>query len=389
MNNSNATENFSNGEYLLSLAHQYIAEASKIFSPIMYLNFLSILLFSTLWALYLIPKLWKDYRNEKITSKLRNNQPEYLWINKMENFKSNRIKNTFLLCVCLSEIGATISIVFGITLWISSYIFIGVENEVKYWFQNPSFSFPNYCDLEESSTFRFTNSITTTSLCATAFFIRILTQYMVYQYSYYKDILKLNFKVYISLTCLSILFIIATLFKLLAVYNICIVLILFYEYIQLIIEGRKLHLLLRQRLYDAVNHENQSDFVILYYQIAYKEYKYCSTIMLIALFAQYTGGSLYLLNQVVLNLIEQCNYRYAVFSSSSIFLYYEFTSILQLVFITIGTSIQIVLYLIVSIRRLFRYIYKRVNLNKQISSSRSSLQLLIAKHNLAYLRRNR
>ena len=353
----------------------------------MYLNFFIVLLFSTLWALYLIPKLWKDYRNEKITSKLRNNQLEYLWINKMENFKSNRIKNIFLLCICVSEIGVTISIVFGITLLIPSVISIDTSYEVKAWLQDPSVSFPSYYYLESHLLYRFTNSITTTSLCATAFFIRILTQYMVYQYSYYKDLLKLNLKVYISLTCLSILFIMATLFKLLAVYNICIVLILFYEYIQLIIESKKLHLLLRQRLYDAVNHENQSNSVILYYQIAYKEYKYCSTIMLIALFAQYTGVSIYLLNQVVPNLIEQSNYPTTVFYPS-FFLYSEFTSILQLILITFGTSIQIVLYLIVSIRRLFRYIYKRVNLNKQISSSRSSLQLLIAKHNLAYLRKN-
>ena len=168
---------------------------------------------------------------------------------------------------------------FGIKFWISSLIPIGVEYEVKAWLQHPSNSFPDYCFLGRSS-FRFTNSITTTSLCSMAFFIRILTQYMIYQYSYYKYLLKLNLNVYISLTCLSVLFIIATLFKLLAVYNICIVLILFYEYIKLIIEGRKLHLLLRQHLYDAVNHENQSNFVILYYQIAYKEYKYYSTIIL-------------------------------------------------------------------------------------------------------------
>ena len=385
MDDSNNRRSYYNGEYSLSLAHQYIAKASEIFAPIMYLNFFTVLFFSTLWALYLIPKLWKDYRNEKITSKLRNNQPEYLWINKMENFKSNRIKNIFLFCICLSEIGATIAIVFSITLQIPLFFSDGARLDLL--LQDPSTSFPIYCELIESSIFRFICSITTTSICASVFFIRILTQYMVHQYSYYKDLLKLNFKVYISLTCLSIIFLMATLYTLLTIYNICIVLILSYEYIQLIIESRKLHLLLRQRLFDAVNHENQSNSVILYYQIAYKEYKYCSTIMLVALFAQYTGVSIYLLKQFVLNFIEQCSYRCTVFSHIN--LYSEFTGFSQLILITFGTSIQIVLYLIVSIRRLFRYIYKRVNLNKQISSSRSSLQLLIAKHNLAYLRRNR
>ena len=120
MGESNTTRNYYNGEYFISL-QRYIAEASGIFAPIMYINFLSILVFSTLCVLYIIPKLWRDYRNEKITSKLRNSQR-----------------------------------------------------------------------------------------------------------GYYKYLLKLNLKVYISLTSLSVLFIIATIFELLAVYNICIVLILFY-----------------------------------------------------------------------------------------------------------------------------------------------------------------
>ena len=383
MNDYNVTQNYHNGK--LSLL---FTKASEIFAPIMYLNFMLILVFSTLWALYLIPKLWRDYRNEKITSKLRNNQPEHMWVNRMENLKSNRIKNSFLLAICLSEIGTTMSIVFGVTLLIPKSFSIGVKQQVKIWLLEPSFSFPTYNYLVEYSTFLFTNSITITSLCATAFFIRILTQYMVYQYSYYKDLLKLNLEIYIALTCLSTLFIIATLFKLLMIYNVCVVLILLKEYIQLIVEGRKLRLLLRQRLYDAVNHENQSHFVILYYQIACKEYKYCSTLMLIALFAQYMGVSVYLLNQIFINGVEECIPNCRTLYYTMFYFYSEFSSISQLIFITIGTSIQIVLYSVVSIRRLFRYIYKRINLNKQISSSKSSLQPQIVKHNLAYTRKN-
>ena len=67
MDESNTTRKYYNSEYLLKL-QRYIAEAPGIFAPIMYINFYLILIFSTLWALYLIPKLWRDYRNEKITS---------------------------------------------------------------------------------------------------------------------------------------------------------------------------------------------------------------------------------------------------------------------------------------------------------------------------------
>eukprot|EP00800_Vazella_pourtalesii_P005116 TRINITY_DN15925_c0_g1_i1.p1 TRINITY_DN15925_c0_g1~~TRINITY_DN15925_c0_g1_i1.p1 ORF type:complete len:105 (-),score=2.91 TRINITY_DN15925_c0_g1_i1:53-334(-) len=93
----------------------------------------------------------------------------------MENLRSNRIKNSFLLAICLSEIGTTISIVFGVTLLIPEIFSIGIKQQDKTWLLNPSFSFPTYNYLVGSSTSLFTNSITITSLCATAFFIRILT----------------------------------------------------------------------------------------------------------------------------------------------------------------------------------------------------------------------
>ncbi|KAI6654012.1 hypothetical protein LOD99_2859 [Oopsacas minuta] len=74
----------------------------------------------------------KDDRKEKLNSKLVNSQPEHVWLNEMQNFRTNRIKNIFLLAICLSEIGMTFSIVFQVlyaipgiynTTWLKKYYF--------------------------------------------------------------------------------------------------------------------------------------------------------------------------------------------------------------------------------------------------------------------------
>ena len=369
MNNTSAILNEENIEYIFRSVINY---ATRVFAPLMNINFVIICILSISWAFYFVRKLWKDYRKEKITFKMRGNQPEYLWINAMENFKSNRIKNLFLLAICLSETVYTLSILLFLAFELTVNISFGFGRDMEMWTEDPYVSFPGYSDLIGTIFLRTTWSFIIIPLSALAFFIRILTQYMVHQYSYYKPHLNIKFQVYISLTPLLVLFLLIT------VCNICIVLLLVHEYILLIIASRKLCLLLRQHLRDAIRHENQSKLVILYYQIAYKDYKYCTTIILIALFAQFTGACLYLLNQIVINFVGYTPSYWSFFTP---------ISLLQLIFISIGTSIQIILYLIVSIRRLVRYIYKRINVNKQ-SSSMSSLKRLIAEHNTAYIRRS-
>ena len=103
-----------------------------VFSAVLYINITLILILSTLWAFYFIQKIWKDYsRNEKVYSKLRNSFPEHIWLNKMQNFKSNRIKNILLLAICVSESIMTIIIVYD---KFRSYVFNETyqpENNVK------------------------------------------------------------------------------------------------------------------------------------------------------------------------------------------------------------------------------------------------------------------
>ena len=380
MNNSNKT--FFNQFSL----YPYIKPLGQLMS----VNFVLILVFSLLWAFFLIRTLWKDYRKEKMNFKLRITVPEYQWLNTMNNFRSNRTKNCLLLSICLSESAVTMMLVFNKLVNILPILEENIEEKFSYLIKNSAI-FVSYDVLEFITPIRVINTSICTTACILIVLVRILTQYMVCQYGYFKHRFNLKFEIYISLSCLVCLFIMGTFLRLLMIFYICISFLLFYEYILLIIASRKLCSLLKQRLSDAILHENQSNNVIHYYRIGYKDYKICSTVMLISLFLQYFGVLLYGIELVVFAMFEdnlgKINDKNIYILENVLFLFSN-TDALILILFTLGTSIQISVYLIVSIRRLFRYIKSRVNINGQTSSQRSSIRSMIERNYMAYRMKN-
>ena len=143
-------------------------------------------------------KILKDYKIEKMQSKLRNNYPEHSWLNAMKNFKSNRIKNILLLAICVVEVVIHVILIY---YKYKTFVMSEIESTENGWFMN----------LMHSSSFGINFSINSFvyneivafafSECVLTFLIRILTQYLVYLYSYYKPYLNLKLELYISITC--------------------------------------------------------------------------------------------------------------------------------------------------------------------------------------------
>ena len=371
----------------------------KFLVPFMYTNFALIMILSAFWAFYLIRELRRDHRVKKMKFKLRNTLPEYLWTSTMGNLRSNNIKNTFLLAICASEISITgmliIDILYKTNLHCESDIRCN-ESNIQLSLELTNISpFSSYEMLRWSLLFRIFSTSITLAFYAMAFFIRRLTQYMVYQYSYFKPHLNLRFEIYMSVTCLFILFFMSVVLQLVIIYHICIVLLLIYEFTLLTVESRKLCLLLKQRLSDAILHENQNKSVIHYYKIGYKDYKNCSIVMLIALGAQYLGVSLYCINLIFMKyfhdyLMDDEKFLYTTRNGPlhipNIFIPNIYVNAVDQILITFGTSIQILVYSIVTILRIFRYIKSRININGEITSSRSFIQSRIEQNNSAYWR---
>ena len=361
-------------------------KVSLIFCPILYLNYVILFMFSSLWAIYLTRSLWKNYRKEKITSKLRRNYPEYQWLNTMENFKTNKIKNCFLLAICFSEIIMCGTIMFANI----SYVFRDgggdMKDNLNTWLDLYYVFLPYSKTHQTEITSHIIGTVITTSTCTMLFFVRILTQFMVYRYSYFKTELNIIFQFYLFFTCMFALIIMELVLELFLIHCVCFILVLFREYIVLVTESRKLCQLLRQHTHDATHHENLSKYVTLLYRIAYTDYKKCSIIILIAFSLQIIGIVITTVDIVLDNLafdfpLDSLGYCYFTISE------YSFDP-LRLVSLTLGVCLQTLLYMFVSLRRSFRYIQNRFKNMNQFSSTRYLLQPLIENNNLAYRKKN-
>ena len=365
----------------------------NIITLIVYVNSGVILICSIIWAQYLVRTLWRDSKKEKINSRSRNKVLEDQWLNEMKNFRSNRIKNSLLLIICLIEIAMHALLICNVLQIVVTFEVKG--GSLKDYIHSLVYGkeeFASYDYLEKLTSIRIYSIGGTLAFYTLTFFIRIVTKYIVYQYSYFKLYLNMKLEIYIRCTCLIFLFFMGGILKLLMIYFMCIVLLLSYEYIGIVIESRKLRFLLKQRLSDAILHENQSQYVIRYYRIGYKDYKICSIVMLIALFAQCLGVSLYCIYIVVWKLFQ--DYLEYVGNSDEFLVHKTMISILSIVnafipiLLALGISIQTFVYLIASIRRLFRFIKSRININGKLSSQRSSIQSMIERNNMAYRVKN-
>ena len=266
---------------------QNVIKAQAFIAPVMYVNYFIIFLLSSTWAVHLIHKITKDYRREKLKIKQGYNQPEFIWKNELKNFRSNRIKNAFLLAICLSECLTTISIVYMLADLIRNCGFYPKEAQPPFVIDSlsPVIFIDNkllYHDIVQLSVFRIFYVFTTISVYSVALFLRNLTQYMVSQYTFYQQHWSLRFELFMSLYTLLFLFIMGIISQLITLYCICILLVILREIVLLVKSSRNLCTLLKQRLNDAIHHENHANGVIIYYKLAYREYKYSSIIFLFA-----------------------------------------------------------------------------------------------------------
>ena len=391
---------------IIRLASRMNLGINIIFGPVVCINSLIILLLSISWSVYLFNEILKVSLKYKKILKSRNFISEHQYLNDLRNLYSKRVRNIFLIAICLSDCIIFLSLLVNEIFYhqlrersieISSFAsFASFTSFTKAHLLRIDFEFyhsMNYIQL------RIFKTLVTTSFYTSFLFIRILTQYLVHQYSYYKFPLWFKFKLAKSLLIIATLFICGVVRQLVLIHFICIVLVVIYEFICICISSKKLHLLLTQRLNDAIMHENQSTGVIRYYKIANKDYKLFSTVLLVALLFQTIAFSIFCIHPIVVTIIAFPNSWIesilylpqkdiaAHFGTHHIAVAYSliFCSIGE-VLITTGYSLQVIPYFLVSLIRLIRNIKKKVIANRISPEVNSLLTELIEENQVAYRR---
>ena len=326
----------------------------------------------------------RSYRMDLNTQRCRTYWCRENYIN---NYKSNMVKNTLLIVICLSEC----------VFCISTYLY-DVENfhatgklnhtnrrDVTHPIAilNHGFSTSRrYTMSLGDPIIRISNTITAISVSSIFLSVNLLTQYLVHTYSYYQREIKLKQKIIISISFLSMLFILGLIKPTILFQYILIFLWIISQSIMLCTATIKLQKLLKQRLKDSITHENQSISVIRYYQLVYREYRFGSVVLSISFFLQMVEFSINLLQPVVITGMIYLEERYP----SYIFAYGLTLSSFEEVFLSIGLSMLIIPYLIVSIRRLIRYLREAYKKNTRNLGKNLRIQKLLQNNYTAYNR---
>ena len=387
---------------VIQLATKLNSGINTVLGPIFYFNGIVILFLSISWSLYLFNEILKVSLKYKKALKSRNFISEHQWLHDIRNLYSKKVRNIFLIAICLSECIIFVSILVYEILYMYArhvkIIKINPLNSSDKVFGSFRVAFGFYYSMNHTQ-LRIFKTLITTSFYTLFLLIRILTQYLVHQYSYYKFPFWFKFKLAISLLIITTLFICGVVRQLVLNHFICVVLVVIYEFICICIATKKLRLLLTQRLNDAIMHENQSTGVIRYYKIANKDYKLFSTVLLIALFLQTIAFSILCIHPIVVTIIAFPNSWIesilylpqkdiaAHFSTHHIAVAYNLiVCSIEEVLITTGYSLQVIPYFLISFIRLIRNLKKRVIANRNIPGENSLLTQLIKENQVAYRR---
>ena len=88
---------------VIQLATKLNRGINTVFSPIFYFNGIVILFLSISWSLYLFNEILKVSLKYKKALKSRNFISEHQWLHDMRNLYSKKVRNIFLIAICLSE----------------------------------------------------------------------------------------------------------------------------------------------------------------------------------------------------------------------------------------------------------------------------------------------
>ena len=388
---------------IINLATIVNRRISSIFGPMLYLNIVIILLLSILWSVYLYSEFLKVSLKYKNTLKSRYLMSEHRWLHKLKNYYSMKVRNIFLIAICFCECILFSSIVISEILyyaWRMDRDNIPLAINASLYFKNNPFRIDfEFYDSTSYLPLRVFITLFTTSFYALLFLIRNLTQYLVNQYTFYTKMSYFKLNLTMSLVIIITLFICGVVREVILIHFICIMLVVIYEFICICVATKELRTLLKQRLNDAIIHENQGTDIICYYRRANNDYRICSHLLVIAIFLQTIAFSIYCTHPIIVTLFSFPNnwletilylprqdIRDSFHSQHFAVAYNLIISTFEEIILTTGFTLQVLPYLLVTFTRLIRHIKKKIMTDKTNPGVNALLRDLLAENQIAYRR---
>ena len=253
---------------------------------------------SLAWSIYMLGRLIKERQHLKYIRGLRHSMHEDVWLMKVRNSKTKIVKNIFLFLISSTEW-------IGIFLIIISYLLNNIETFFKpidsinpLAISNSPFALHAVYHSVQRRVF-YTYSVVLFTLLP-LILIRILTQYLCQQYTFYsKTSFSLKEKFKLPIAILIFLFLLCFIRQLIIFDWLAICVYFVYEFVVFTISSNCLCNLLYKRYFDARTHEYQPISIVRYYRCAYLEFKVCSCILVASLFLQMLSLILFVMFSLV------------------------------------------------------------------------------------------
>ena len=370
---------------------------NKICTDVIYCVVFSLSILSFIWTIYFIFRLEKETKELKRMSKMENSNQRDSWLMKKKNCERKIIKNKFLIAICTIEWLMTFSIWFMTTSTDLKDVLTPGDLHV------PKTDLTN-C-LYTTMSGNFLSKLLITSILVILMLlitlIKTLTQYLCQQYSYNPDT---SFKLRNMLeraTIVLILFFLIGLVRPLIIFQWIIGCIIFtYEFIRYAKSSNQLSNSLKMRSFDASKHEYQPNYIVSHYKSIYLEYKVGSFILVTAFFIHaFELIAFTIFSFIWLILSSPNNWFQILFLNDkkvefdSLPVHYQQKlnifaiafSNLELLSLSVGWSLVVIPYIIVSLNKVFRGLINAFTKNKDYPSH-DLIQALIDKRNNEYTR---
>ena len=228
--------------------------------------------------------------------------------------------------------------------------------------------------------------------------VRILTQYMVSCYSFFKTNYSLSYHLIRSVIILILLTLMGLFQFTVCLFRFIYCIYTIYEFVLFLRVSRKLRVILYKRYFDAKVHENQSIHVVGYFRTAQKEYKISSSLLSLALFGHVAAVCMVSLHQLIVVILNHpTNIAYILIGDDltvnydmlplSLIVYDRFMSSLIEISFTFGMFMLVSPYIFVSMNYFVFYTKRRLYSRKyrfSYFSDPDKIQALIHKHNISY-----
>ena len=371
---------------------------NAVCAPLVYISELTTFILSLCWSLYFIIVMINRY-NKKNTL-ITNDTREEVVTNILENVKNHRNKRCVLLAICLCECALMFSL---LALPFTHYLREKITHVSPHHhfssnitpFRRLSFA---YSDSLFNKWTRYESTVAFNFFLSLLILVRILTQYMVSCYSFYKTNYSLSYHLIRSVIILILLTLMGLFQFTVCLFRFIYCIYTIYEFVLFLRVSRKLRTILYKRYFDAKVHENQSIHVVSYFRTAQKEYKISSSLLSLALFGHVAAVCMVSLHQIIVVILNHpTNIAYILIGDDltvnydmlplSLIVYDRFMSSLIEISFTFGMFMLVSPYIFVSMNYFVFYTKRRLYSRKyrfSYFSDPDKIQALIHKHNISY-----